>query len=430
MLTAILLCASASQATPGAAFDEAIRAHARLSSGRVRLTTVGDLGRRLETRYDLSFIQPDRLKIRIEERHAGKEPTDRTYALLGGRAVGYDAIAHERLSRPAGTGGSLLDRVETAIGTLDEPVRALLDAAACSQLLERFKTLQGWSRATNGQRIVVKRFAKQGSEWSRSVWEFDSTSRLIRRVEMDQPRGSLVWRFDYDKKPAAISFQPPRDAFGVKAFSDKPPLPARMDAASREALRKARRAFSRLRHARAIIRDGAASAEVRLSGNRVAQIGPSGSWAYDGANLAIDAGPGKPFYRGVCGLAAVPKLLESAKVDMDALAWQYAARRDPIAQMLSSDVSVRSAGTVRLEGATCSIIEIRSADFHASVFVRSGDGLLAGVHMRRFDAMGAEAFRTERAIRYASVGKPLPASTFTLSPGPGRQARPLPRKKP
>lgn len=424
MVTA-LLALTAAPIDAARIFDECVAAHQELAKATIGLHSVSKVRETRVTDYEIRYIRPDRLVMRVRDPAIGLQAeSDRTFALIGGKLVGYDASAHERLSRNAPVKASLAEKL-SAFTELDQPVQALLDSASMRAFLNQFRTLSKWTVSFSGGKTVVSR-ATTGNRWSKTVFEFGLKSSLLTRIVLSQSSGTLEWNVTYKTPPRSLSFSPPPDALVVKSFTAREPFPRGVEPEARAVADASVRAYNRLRHGYWTLQEGGAESRIWISGYRARESRKDMNWVYDGTYLSVDLPRKKAFYRGKKAPGVVLATLRKLGIDPSPTIWQYLSRRNPMLALLAPDVKARVAGTVTVDGAPCKVLEISRPGMRMNVVVRQKDGLWARYYWEMRDGSGNVVSQTDRAIRYLSVGSPLDADVFHITASKGAGTKRLP----
>lgn len=427
MLAAALTVAAIPSAT--SVLDACARAHARLDSGAFAVSVRTDFGGSVApSRFEVLYSRPDTIKVRVVEAQSGvQRGSDRTYALIGGNLLGYDADANERISRRSRNSGNLVERLEVAIGPVDESVAVWLDSGSMGRFLGQFRAMPGWNVSETRDRIKISRRIRVRGRASMSTFSFSRSTKLLLSADLSADSKRLVWTYEHAATPKRIAWSPPSGAVLVPSFTVRPELPKGVESAARPILDRAVRAYSRLRNLYVAVQDGRNQATIWKSDGRARQETARARWAYDGGTLAIELGATRRFYRGKLSAGRVLPTLNRLKVELDGTLVQLLQRINPVLGVLTPEAQVRLAGSIVLDGVACDLLEVRGKLTKASLIVRRSDGLLARISLERQDTKGQRAFRSERAFRYASVGKPLSSDLFRISPKAGFRVYPLPK---
>jgi hypothetical protein len=422
-----ILALGYAQPAPAAIFSRAIRAHTALKAAAVQVRVESSIESAARATFDIAFIQPDKAVLRVRESAAEGGGTDRTFALLRSRLVGYDDFAHERLERKVSLKGSLADRLEAYTGPVGEPARSLLEAASMKQLMERFLELPGWKATSVSGGVQVVRSDRPTSTSMTLLFLADGR---LSGADLRQGKSWVRWRLTYGSRPKALAYEPPPGALLVTAFTQRPSLPAGLAKDAKALVDRAARTYARLRYASWQVREGSAWVTVWVSGNRAKERAAAATWAYDGKALCVELKAQMRFYRGICAPREVLGSLRALGVEADSATRSYWTRSNPILTLISSDCKGRIVGSMSLDGTLCSILEIVSGNRVATLLVREKDGLLAQSSLEHRDESGRPVLRTERTYRYLTVGSQLPETVFRLQPAKGTPVLRLPPAKP
>lgn len=411
-------------------FDRAILVHRKLPALRATLSTVSKLGKTVRYQYDVSYFRPGKALLRMRAPAQNQETaSDRSFFVDGNKLIAFDHLAGEFLMRDVSGAGTLLGRIESGVGELDEPVRALLDANAMELLLLRFRVLKDWKLGESGGAAVLTRDAPGEHGRSHVVWTFDKSSSMVRSVELQQAGNAMTWTFSYATPPRSLNFSPPAEALPVSALLSRPVLPKGADRASAAVIRRGIDAFAAFRHGNWIATENGRQSEVWVSGQRIRERQKDFEWSFDGRYLTAYLRKTGRAYRQACGFVAIPALLGNVGIPLDASAWHYLSRKSPLFTLMTATATIKTAGQIELDGVSCDVLQIADDDARASLSLRRTDGLIAGSGFSREGADREKIGNTVRSIRYKSIGKPLPASTFRVAIPSGKKPSAFPVKE-
>lgn len=413
MITTLILAATA----PKDLFDRAIQLIRKADRGSF---SVKFDSRQNEIRksgsYEVSYVRPEALKVRSLIDRA-----DRTFTLVGKDVYGVDAKAREYLVAKAGTKGSASDRMGVVV-PVDEPIRILVDPGVGQNFLGTFKEMNGWRQLRTSPPLLELKEAS-GS----FAIGFDGSGRLA-SVRVEGPAGVLAWSYRYGGAPRAIRFAKPSGFKKVAQFYDVPPerAPKYADAPARAAVEACLRAYSRLRDVSIVVDDGTAITEMWLSAGKARQRTAVGEWAWDGKTLRIIQKADRMFRQGAAKLRTVDLAVGKCGMAIDSLLRKLVRKENPITAMLDGDLTGRTVGQIGSGSVRCDIVEFRSPGFRMTLTIRRDNGLLLASASENLDRRGKVVSRSERRFDYRSIGKPIPASTFTLSAPSGFRVTGLP----
>jgi hypothetical protein len=411
-LVALLLASP----SPKSDFGTAVFAHQRLRNASVTGTIVQTYSKQgTNTRFDLHYLQPDRILLRLQESAQPQTAaSDRSYFLDQNRFVAYDRIANEVLRRPGPTRGTLGERLREVLNDYPDAIGVLIDSEVLKTFFSNFENLDGWKNERSQTFNTWRR--EVGSPGGRiaATFRFDARTALLREVRMDGPQMTLRWTYAYTTQERAPSSNPPADARIVQAFTARPVPPTYATAAARSTVERSVSAHARLQHAEiAATLAGERPVRISISGGRIAERRPDGDWSFDGRTLTYRTRSGQLF-RGNSSGADVGARLSRAGIGIDPISLQTTQRRNPVDALLAPDLTVRTLAAGRVDGQMCDAVEMKASGVVISLYVRRADALIAKVSSRNADARGRTVATMNRSYRYETVGQPLPAATFEL----------------
>ena len=156
--------------TPAKALDLCVATHRAMASASVVVETENRITGLAtnSARFELSFQQPSRLKMRVKQPKLGGQPaSDRTYTFTPGKFAGLDTINNEYVVRPMPKEGSLAELSGTVMGSLDDAVQTILDPKVLEAFVGRVSPLKGWTMKRSGESLKLEH-RRDGTK--RRVW--------------------------------------------------------------------------------------------------------------------------------------------------------------------------------------------------------------------------------------------------------------------
>lgn len=405
-------------------FDAASAAHSKLSRFRVHVVFDGQVGgARQQSTYDLD-VDSKSVLIRVQQpRRTGEDKSDRTYFFSGGKMVAYDAFANERLARNLPAGVSRLDQMLFVFGTLPDLVRGLLKPSEMKAFFDQTRKVPGWSLThKHGMDLLIR---PQPGVKKLDVLGFDSSSHLLRRVDVGVTQSGVRWTFDYSS-PRAISFRPKASARFVTAFTVAPEPPKYMTTEAEHVTKTMLDAEARLTAGTIVIDSSEGHTRIGLGGKRVREDGAHLSYAFDGKVLTIlDRDKGR-FYRGTAIRSTIPDLIVQLGLGVDPILRQILQHHIPFREAIRPNMKVSLQGRMTMPDGPCDILSLDGGRTRVTMFVRRRDHYVAGIMTQILDNSGHTIATSNRRFRYENVGIAPPADHFTLSPKPGQEVLPLP----
>jgi hypothetical protein len=417
ILYLIFLLQNAEPDTPAGWFDASIRAHRAMRAGTVGLEAAQVFeGRTVRAQYELAYVRPNQIKVRIREpEQTGRPASDRTFALIGDRLYAYDAKVHERLEREVATEAPLAQKFSGVVGQVDDTVLGIVEPERLEKMFAPFRGLPGWKVAKSGGVVTLRRQTSGKAGKGVSVFRFDAVSRRLRGMEIEILGGRLQWTVRYGAPPRVIGYRPPADAAKVASFTASSLPPRYASAKARAVAEFAMLAYDRLKHVSMRIESGAAVSRVWISGGKLKEETPDFAYTWDGKTAAIRRPGGALVYSGEASFSKLLQELEKAGGRMDPLVRQIVTRQNPIRILFIPGTTVRHVGQMTVGGAAGEILEFKARGANVSVVIRKDNGLIASMRTDVLDPDGRVVSTTQRDFSYGSVGKPIGDANFSSS---------------
>lgn len=414
MILSLVAIATLGQADVKAVLSRSLSTHRALKSSSVVVTTQTRMGgKRKVGKYEIAFIKPERLSIRVVEPGA-----DRKYFFVGRTAHGVDRRYNEYLRRPLPPYTTLLEKSALLFKGLDDAVQTLLDVDVMSGLYDRLLMAQGWKPTSKFGLVGFEMNAGSGKTKSGATIRFDRKSFLLKEVQLTSLGSTITWTYDYSAAPKSISFTKPAGYIEVESFLERGPSATYLDPGAKQKAEACARAYDSLRHVELTTRNGSESSRIWFSNHRLREKQSRIDWSYGDGTLWLEDAKLKRLYKGKVSYGSVPKYLAKFGVRMDPLIRQLITRNNPIRKLLDSTAKVRSKGMLSSGGEAYDLLEVSRPELKAVLWIRSKDKLIGRIDSNNLDARGNVILTSRRDIEYVRVGSPLPASLFRYAGRP------------
>lgn len=414
-------------AGPAEWFESCARAHAALNAAQIQLEVRQTLNKQLtKTSYELTYIRPDRIRLRAREpEQNGRAASDRTFALYGDDFAAYDATVHERLARQAVPVGSIVERFSALVGKTDDVILGMLEPELLAKFMEPFRTAKGWKVSAVGGVTTLSRRSGTGGAANTTSFQFETATKRLRGMRIGIPDGTLVWQIVYRPAPSSLTWRPPTDAPVVPSFTLRPVAPIYADAQTKRIAERSIAAYDRLRHTTFRIESTMGDGRVWISSGKVREEQPGFTYVWNNGQGAVVMKSSDTFYSGKAGLAGMIEYLARAGVRMDPLVRQIMTRQNPVRVLLVPGVRVSTVGELSISGAPGHMLRFQNDKATVTLVIRKDNGLLSSIETRINDERGVEAIRTTKLLIYDSVGSALDSKLFQLNVPSGFRSAPL-----
>lgn len=409
----MFLVMSSPPVDPGATFDACVAAHRRMVAGTVHIDSTNKApGKAFHNVYTLKFRKPGKMLLNV--RTVVPDRTDRSYFIDGRSLIAVDSLTSEYLRRSGPVTGSMAQRAEQFLGTLDDSVRVEIDPDALKAFLNTLRKARGWVKT--GDTLTL-------SQNGKSSVRLEFTPGHLLKVANISGHGSLLsWRFAYGPAPATFSLPVPRGSQQVAAFVQGDHQQVAYAGKDVERLwRATMAAYGQLSSAIIQVKSGSRTATLAFSGKRAAQREADFAWAYDGRNLAVSRSG--HFYRGRVALADLPSKVGER---IDPFLQYWALHRNPARNLADQKMEAKLEGSERVSGTLCDRLQFTRPGVKVTVLVRRSDHLFARVLSENFDAKGNLFSSLEQSFTYRRINSGVPLSAFALSPTKGQKVEKLP----
>lgn len=414
-------------AGPAGWFESCARAHAALNAAQIQLEVRQTLNKQFtRTNYELTFVRPDRIRLRAQEpEQNGRAASDRTFALYGDDFAAYDATVHERLARQAVPVGSIVERFSALVGKTDDVILGMLEPELLAKFMEPFRTAKGWKVSASGGVTTLSRRSGEGAQANTTSFQFETSTKRLRGMRIGIPDGTLVWQISYRAAPTSLNWRPPGDAPVVPSFTLRPIAPVYGDAQTKRIAERSIAAYDRLRHTAFRIEGTMGDGRVWISSGKVREEQPGFTYVWSQGQGAIAVRSTETFYAGKAGLAGMIEYLARAGVRMDPIVRQIMTRQNPVRVLLVPGVRVNTVGELSIAGAPGYMLRFQNDKATVTLVIRKDNGLLSSIETRINDEKGIEAIRTTKLLIYDSVGSALDSKLFQLNAPSGFRSAPL-----
>jgi hypothetical protein len=409
-------------------FEASMEAHSKLKDVAAKVEFYGKAGGREQKRtLNVSAVKSDIL-IRIQEPANDQyERVDRTFVLRGNQLIGFDAVANERLERPAPATGERVDRIMNAMGEADEVVAVLIEPQRLATLYENLLLMPGWKDAREGNLTGLSRAAGREDKSPTNAKVLWDSTKLLRTLHMSSPGSELRWRITY-AKPTPITFNPPRGARVVAAFTLAEAPPKYASKAAEEAAGRIAKGAGALKSGTVTIEQDGRQKRIAFDTNRFRESDANASWAWDGTTLTVHDRKANRYFRGPARRSDVLDLVVAAGGTVDPFTRSLLLRRVPFRDTLTADLTVRVGGQMNAGGQNVTILRGEGERRRVSLSVRQ-DGLLTSASTEALDDDKSVLSTSVRNFSYARLGEAHATSEFTVAAPQGVRVEALPAIK-
>ncbi len=416
LLSLAIASSSFAQSGASAAFEGCLRVHRAMQSASATVEVSQLLnGQRTRTSYQVAYVRPTQVQLRVREpQQQGRAATDRTFALVDGRFWGYDAVVHEQLARKTIPVGTLIQKLSTQVGSIDDSVAGLIEPDRLVAFIRPFRETRGWTISRKGALTLVRKSSTTPPK-NTTEWRFETTTWRLRGLAVDVPGGRLEWTVTYGAAPKAISWRPPKDAPAVASFTLRPGPPQYRTPEAKTIAERAMRAYDRLQHVHYWTETAEGIQKVWLSGSKLRQETRSLAFVVADGQGAIRDDRKRQFYSGKAGSRLIGEALAKLNARIDPFVRQILNRQNPVRMLLLPGITVAKIGNVKIGGVEGDILEFKTASSKIALVVRRPDGLLSSLRSTVYDPEGNVAGGTDRTFIYGPIGKPFAADQFKLA---------------
>jgi hypothetical protein len=421
MIAAILtLCLGGVSADPS--FDAALTAHQKALRASAAITVDSKLdSQAVHLRFGLRYIRPNSMLLEVTD--LAPDGSQRTFFLAGAKAVVYDRDNNEVQRQRAEEKGLLVERVLASFGRIDDAVQTIIEPKVMRSLFGRYRGQKNWKQLSTAQGPVFQLTTANGV----TKFGFDRRTRLLRRFSVATKGGYLRWNIAYGNAPKAVSYSVPAFAKPVQVLGDHVAPPKYVDNATRKIAHSAVASYDRLKHVEFELVSEGETSHVWISGASVRRRGTKWDWGYDGKTLWVYSQSAQKAWRGRIAPALLGAALAAVGAPIEAYVQQLAQHRNPMKLMLIPGAKAQRIGSIKLFGADCDILEIKSSGLKIAVCLRRVDRLASSIVSEARDKRGSVLAETERTLRYIAVGQASSANRFASQIPAGVAAKPLPK---
>lgn len=319
---------------------------------------------------------------------------------------------------------SLGDNVLAANAMLDSMVLGLADPAYLKETLEGIRRAASWKRSSSGGKTTLTGTGPNGRA---QVTFLEPDGRLGSLVVGSNDKQRLEWSFTYGPPPTG-KLDPvlPKDARFVAKEGLTVKLPPKYaDSTARTTLERTFDVYDRLRDVAYKVSSEDESWTVWLGEGAARQKGSRFDFSYRQGVFTLLDHRTRHFYTGKAKLSEIDRWLTRLGARWDPTARELMHDGNPIRILFSPEMTVRSAGSLTVDGANCRLLQGTAPKLRLSVLIRQSDGLVLRMSSQVLDERGSVLSATDRRFQYTSVRKRLPTSSFTIAMPAGFQSLPL-----
>lgn len=261
--------------------------------------------------------------------------------------------------------------VRSAANNLDPVVAAQLTPASFEAWIKGFQVGPQWSVTAQGGLLVLS----AGDSDGLTKLSLDSKTHKLRAAESRSHGYGTVHTLSY-RDPSPVTFSPAKGALKVKTLNPDLALPA---FASAEAKAACLKVFSFYDHPRALaysVGSGEESFKVWVFQGRVKQSDSKADWAIAGKEFTLIDKQNKTVMRGTLDMPKAIDTINSTGTRIEPLLKLVLKGVNPYRFYLGQGSIVKVVGRATVNGASCTLLEARSASSTLSLAVRSNDGFV------------------------------------------------------
>jgi hypothetical protein len=413
LFTAFLALAPAGGGNSAAIFDSSLAAYKHLQKGSVSIEVETLLrGTHVKSSVRLQFVEPGSLLLSVSEpQQQGFAASRRTYSLQGERVIAVDEVEREFTSRtfPFPSNLGVGDRVSSSLGSPGEAAMVMISPRDTEIFYGNFRTLDGFRHSFNGPFLELQRTAGP----SKMTIDFDRASMLLRKVDLETAGGSFQhWSVAYGSPPASVPGPNIAGMRQVDALTAQPTPPHFLSKEAETLSHRSRIAYRDLRSGEVVYTSPEGSGRFWLANGRYRQDSSTGSWDYRDHILTVQIG--RTFYQGRTRLRQVPPALAKLGIAVPPLFLQILQARNPMGTLMATSAKVRVAGSISMNGAPCSVLEVLQPGLTMSLLVRKADGLILNSKSAVLDLRGHTMFTHQSTYDYSKVNESFAESVFSL----------------
>jgi hypothetical protein len=244
-------------------------------------------------------------------------------------------------------------------------------------------------------------------------FDFSASSHLLTEALLQGPISKLVWSYRYQPAPRSLAFAPPRSAKLVRTLFEHVDV-KNADPAAKKVLDQALKAYSNLKQVAFTVDGPEKKVAIWINGNSFRERQPKLDWVYSGGVLTIQTFWNGKVYRGSCKPNAISSYLRILGQPMEPMLQALIVQRNPLDAWLHPSLRIRSKGRVKIGSLVCDAVELDSNFLEISLLVRQDNHLISTVTSRTLGEKKELLAENTRTLKYSSVQKQLPASTFRL----------------
>lgn len=379
-----------------AIFDKSISAHSALKSATVDVSVTQKADSKTTSiRAKVSFIQPDRVLVRVTTKASGMvDASDRSYTVVKNKLYGYDHMTNEYLVRDVITRGPLATRLHSSIGQTDQAIRLLLDSSEMKNFLSRIKTVPGWTLTKNTAETIAK--SSMPSFGNYAVRFAAANNRMLgARIVTD--KSTVEWSYKYSSPPTAIAFTKPAKAIKVDTFRDRQKAPTFGDTQAKSLYEASVGAYRRAKSINYVVEDGSGKWAVSFSPSAIKQQLKATNVDWKAGSLTVVQSGRKQVVR--CPASEVEHQLSQLKAPLEPTLRILVQGYNP-AERLFTGLRLKSSGSVSFGGVTYHVLQATRSGYRLTVQIRGDTRLIASTVSEQLDSRGRSMQQTERRFSY------------------------------
>jgi hypothetical protein len=396
-------------------FESIIQAHQKLNPASIQIISESRLkGKQTRLCYEVEYARPNTVRLVISQPDASR----RTYLMKGTSFLAYDSANDEFMKKSVVGKSSMVDKLATVVGSLDESVKCAIDPANLKVFFAPLHAIKAWTRKSASVFI----FKEAGRT---CLIEINPKTRLLTRVELTGVKDKVVWRFKYLGTPKLERPTIPVTAIRTVDFTEKRLPPTWLDSLAKNVADASIVAYGNLKTGEFELTSDSVT-HVFMDDGKIRMDGSNVEWRYDGANLLVLFPKTMKAYAGKLPLFEVASKLTKLGVEADGFIWYLVLRQNPMRKMLLPASHVRLVGSLTQDGSVCDILEMVSGQTRVRMAIRSDSHLIVSVSTYYIDDHNVEVGEAERKIRYIQTNGSLKPDVFDTNAPTGYVVSKLP----
>lgn len=261
--------------------------------------------------------------------------------------------------------------VRRSAGNLDELVASLMNPSGVGVWLKSFRIGRLWTLSQGSDELVLSSTIPD----SRTEIVLDGDSYLLKRVVNKSNGFGTEWRFSsLPVKP--IAFRAPEGSFKVKELMPSLVAPTYASASAKRVCEKVFARYDRPKTLSYLVKSADETFQVWIDQGRVRQRDAESDWALASGKFTLADQRGQTLYSGKATMTKIVDTVNKTGSRVEPLLKLLLRGINPFRFYLGQNASVRVAGTAKIGGEPCSILESTSSTGKLSLVARDRDGFV------------------------------------------------------